>query len=374
MLRFDKIHPFIIPIYTIDVKDAVEILGWGDFLDGIFIRQALEYSGVIQMMILKKELLQAIAMGIGLPALLISAVVVQENRATGTTTVAPNTSQSQTAAGQQEITIPVICDGVLTQMDLEEYLLGVLLAEVPPSFETEALKAQAVAARTFTLWNCTRQGNHTTGGVCTEATCCQGYISPLRYIQQGGTNAQIEKIRSAVAATAGQVVFYEGELILATYFSCSGGITESAMAVWGQDYPYLQSVESPGEEKAAWHSDRKDFTVAEFEQALGISLTGVPGTWFGVITYTSGGGVKTADICGTSFPGTELRTKLDLRSTAFTLSASEQGVTVYTRGHGHRVGLSQYGADAMALAGSDYQTILRHYYPGTTVEMYPSSS
>jgi stage II sporulation protein D len=267
--------------------------------------------------------------------------------------------------------IPVINNEQLVQMELEEYLLGVLLAEMPSTFEPEALKAQAVAARTFTLWNCTRQGNHTQPSVCTESTCCQGYISPLRYIQQGGTSAQLEKIRAAVTATEGQVVCYEGELILATYFSCSGGITESAVAVWGKDYPYLQSVESPGEEHAAWYSDLKEFSVAEFERALDISLTGVPGTWFGVITYTPGGGVKTADICGTSFQGTELRTRLNLRSTAFTLSASERGVTVYTRGYGHRVGLSQYGADAMALTGSDYQTILRHYYPGTTVEMYP---
>ena len=373
LLRFDKILVCIIPVSTADVKDAVEFLSAGDFLDGIFILEAVEYSGVIQMMNIKKEILQAAIMGVGLPAILISAVIWRGNvDADNNVTEPVDTTHSQTTtAPQQKLKIPVLQGQQLVQMELEEYLLGVLLAEMPSTFEPEALKAQAVAARTFTLWNCTRPGVHASGGVCTESSCCQGYISPLRYLQQGGTNAQIEKIRSAVAATAGQVVYYEGELILATYFSCSGGITESAVAVWGKDYPYLQSVESPGEEQAAWYSDQREFTVEEFEQALGISLTGVPGTWFGVITYTSGGGVKTADICGTSFQGTELRTKLGLRSTAFTLSASEQGVTVYTRGYGHRVGLSQYGADAMALTGSDYKDILCHYYPGTTVERYP---
>ena len=372
LLRFDRIYNFIIPVSAADVKDAVEFLSAGDFLDGIFIPEAVEYSGVIQMMNVKKEIIQAAILGVGLPAVLISAVVWRGSAANGAATTAPTTTQSQVNSSQQQaLMIPVLQGEQTVQMELEEYLLGVLLAEMPANFEPEALKAQAVAARTFTLWNCTRQGNHTQQTVCTESSCCQGYISPLRYIQQGGTNAQIEKVRSAVAATAGQVVCYEGELILATYFSCSGGITESAVAVWGKDYPYLQSVESPGEEQAAWYSDQKEFTVEEFEQALGISLTGVPGTWFGVITYTSGGGVKTADICGTSFQGTELRTKLGLRSTAFTLSASEQGVTVYTRGYGHRVGLSQYGADAMALTGSDYKDILCHYYPGTTVELYP---
>ena len=372
LLRFDRIYDFIIPVSGADVKDTVEFLSTGDFLDGIFIPEAVEYSGVIQMMNVKKEILQAAILGVGLPAILISAVVWRGSAANGPATTAPTTTQAQASSSQQALRIPVLQGQQTVQMELEEYLLGVLLAEMPASFEPEALKAQAVAARTFTLWNCTRQGIHTSGGVCTESSCCQGYISPLRYIQQGGTNAQIEKVRSAVTATAGQVVCYEGELILATYFSCSGGITESAVAVWGKDYPYLQSVESPGEEQAAWYSDRKDFTVAEFEQALGISLTGVPGTWFGVVTYTSGGGVKTADICGTSFRGTELRTKLGLRSTAFTLSASQEGVTVYTRGYGHRVGLSQYGADAMALTGSDYKQILTHYYPGTTVEQYLS--
>jgi stage II sporulation protein D len=372
LLRFDKIYTIIILTSAIDVKDAVEFLSHGDFLDGIFIHREIEYSGVIQMMNFKKEILQSVVMGVGLPALLLSGVIMRGNTAEGKDTTAPPaaTQTRPTSVSPQTVSIPVINDGQLMQMDLEEYVLGVLLAEMPSNFEPEALRAQAVAARTFTLWCCTKQGNHEQAAVCTEASCCQGYISALRYIQQGGTSAQIEKLRSAVTATAGQVVLYDGELILATYFSCSGGSTESAVAVWGQDYPYLQSVESPGEEGATWYSDQKEFTVEEFEQALGVQLTGVPGTWFGVITYTSGGGVNTADICGTSFRGTELRSKLKLRSTAFTFSASEHGITVHTRGYGHRVGLSQYGADAMALAGHDYKKILAHYYPGTTVETY----
>ena len=275
----------------------------------------------------------------------------------------------ETTAAAEPVEISVIHGDAMVTMALEEYLVGVLLGELPDDFSLEAKKAQAVVARTYALAAVERGIKHP-GAVCTDSSCCQSWAEPESYWSKEG----VASAKAAVEATRGQVISYEGKLIEATYFSGSGGRTEAAVAVWGSDIPYLQSVESPGEEKAAWHSDRKDFTVAEFEQALGISLTGVPGTWFGVITYTSGGGVKTADICGTSFPGTELRTKLNLRSTAFTLSASEQGVTVYTRGHGHRVGLSQYGTDAMALAGSDYQTILRHYYPGTTVEMYPSSS
>ena len=332
--------------------------------------EKIEYSGVIQMKQFTKELIQAIVMGAGIPALLVSAVVNKGNLSQTLPQTKPPAETTTQTLLPQSIRIPVLSEGRQVDMDVEEYLLGVLLAEMPASFETEALKAQAVAARTFTLFCCTRQGNHTPAAICTESTCCQGYLSPLRYIQQGGTAAHVERLKAVLAETAGQVVCYEGALILASYFSCSGGSTEDAQAVWGQDYPYLKSVESPGEEHAAYYTDQKVFTKAEFAATLGITMSGMPGTWFGVFTYTQGGGVKTADICGNTFQGTELRQKLGLRSTAFTFAAAEDSITVYTRGYGHRVGLSQYGADAMALTGSDYRQILAHYYPGTTVNIY----
>ncbi len=320
----------------------------------------------------KQKVIQAIVMGFCLPALLVSVVLWQGNSLPDASATTPTQNQQTTTTLPQPAAcrIPVLFENEHIIMDLEEYLLGVLLAEMPASFETEALKAQAVASRTFTLWNSTVSSNHDPYAICTDASCCQGYISPLRFIQQGGSNAQLEKIRSAVKATEGEVIYYDEELILATYFSCSGGITEDALAVWGREYPYLQSVESPGEENAVYYTDEKRFSITEFSQALNVSLTGVPGSWIGVITYTNGGGVKTIDICGTSFSGTELRSRLGLRSTAFTIAVSEDGIIVHTRGYGHRVGMSQYGADAMALKGSRYQQILRHYYPGTTVQVY----
>lgn len=342
------------------------------FLDGIFEIVAVEYFGVIQMKNMKQKIIQGIVMGLFLPAVLVAVVLWQGRKAPNTSvTTATQSQQTQTTDPMPTACrVPVLLGEERVTMELEEYLLGVLLAEMPASFETEAIKAQAVASRTFALWNSTISSNHEPYAICTDATCCQGYLSPLRYIQQGGSNAQLEKIRSAVKDTEGEVICYEGELILATYFSCSGGITEDALAVWGQEYPYLQSVESPGEENAAYFTDEKRFDLEEFSQALDVSLTGVPGSWIGVITYTNGGGVKTIDICGTTFTGTQIRSKLGLRSTSFTLAVSEQGVTVHTRGYGHRVGMSQYGADAMAIKGSDYQQILRHYYPGTSVQAY----
>ena len=339
-------------------------------LDGIFGGDLLEYPGVIRMMHFKKEVVQALVMGIAIPAVLVT-VVLWRGKPQEQPEGEPSTSTTATLPQpMQSIAVPVITGDQTVYMDLDEYLLGVLLAEMPVGFDEEAFKAQAVAARTFTLHSILVASNHEPAAICTEATCCQGYIAPLRYIQQGGTASHMERMRSVLKKTAGQVLYYDGNLILATYFSCSGGNTEEALAVWGQDYPYLKSVESPGEENAECFSDRKHFSPEEFSEALGIPLDGVPGSWFGVITYTAGGGVKTIDICGTTFQGTELRKKLGLRSTVFTLSASEEEIVVYTRGYGHRVGLSQYGAEAMALRGKDYQYILFHYYPGTTLGFY----
>ena len=163
-----------------------------------------------------------------------------------------------------------------------------------------------------------------------------------------------------------------GNLIDATYFSCSGGRTEDAVAVWGTDIPYLQTVESPGEEEAAVYTDLVEFTPEEFMARLGVSLPGVPSSWFGSVQYTQGGGVKTILICGQEYEGTDLRMQLGLRSTAFTIEVRDSRIYISTRGFGHRVGMSQYGADAMGRAGAHYQEIIAHYYQGVHVERVDS--
>lgn len=257
-------------------------------------------------------------------------------------------------------------DGTVAEMDLDDYLTGVVLAEMPVSFELEAQKAQAVVARTFTLKS-EGSGKHTDAAVCTDSTCCQAYISLEDYLAQGGSQEGIDRIRSAVEATSGQVLTYEGELIEATYFSCSGGSTEDAVAVWGTDVPYLRATDSPGEENAAHYTDTVTFTLEEFASALAMDLKGDPESWLGQVTYTAGGGVDTMVIGGVTFKGTALRKILGLRSTAFTMTAGGDSITVTTRGYGHRVGMSQYGADAMAVTGSAYDEILAHYYQGTSL-------
>ena len=316
------------------------------------------------MKLVYKEWLLAFLLGMVLPGLLLGISVERKAVPERVLESTAPTFRPETTGRTLELLLP---DGTVETLELEEYLVGVVLGEMPASFETEALKAQAVVARTYTL-KCTETGvKHGTGTLCADVSCCQAYVAPDAY--DGGAG-DLDKIRLAVAETAGQVLTYNGNLIEATYFSCSGGVTEDAVAVWGTDYPYLRSVDSPGEEGAAYYTDSVYFTAGEFQQKLGRELSGSPKSWLGFTTYTAGGGVNTIRIGGVDYKGTEIRSKLGLRSTAFTMEADGEGITVNTKGFGHRVGMSQYGADAMALRGCGYEEILTHYYQGTALTSY----
>lgn len=320
------------------------------------------------------DILAALCAGLLLPALVLGIGwrLTNEDRppAEETETV-QQTTQTGTVPQQLSLQIPLLLkDGSVREMELNEYLTGVVLAELPADFEQETRKAQAVVARTYTLRRLEKGGKHPGGEVCTDPACCQGYIAPEAYLQNGGSTDTVAQVRQAVEATDGMVLTYQGELIEATYFSCSGGRTEDAAAVWGADVPYLQATDSPGEERAAHYTDTVEFSGQEFSEALGAALSGSPENWLGKVTYTDGGGVAEMEIGGVSYSGTELRGLLGLRSTAFTMTASGDTVTVTTKGFGHRVGMSQYGADAMAVQGSGYAEILDHYYRGVTLERY----
>lgn len=313
-----------------------------------------------------KDILTALLMGLVLPGSLLNLTVFVLDRQPGEE--APQTSlpeEREEGALTMGLRLP---QGGLETRDMDDYLVGVVLAEMPASFEPEALKAQAVAARTYTQKAAVTGGKHGDGSVCTNSACCQAYISEEDYLAGGGTQEGLEKVRSAVMDASGYVLTYEGELIEATYFSCSGGRTEDAAAVWGTDYPYLQAVDSPGEE-AAYNTDEVCFTPEAFQEALGVALTGSPETWFGTAAYTEGGGIATLTIGGQTYTGTDLRAMLGLRSTAFTVTTGPDEILITTRGYGHRVGMSQYGAEAMAVGGSTYRQILEHYYPGTELTL-----
>ncbi len=252
-------------------------------------------------------------------------------------------------------------DGSISILSMNEYLTGVLLAEMPMDFHMEALKAQAVAARTFAL----KQNKHDGADVCGQANCCQAYISVKEYTNAMGREENVAKAQKAVTDTAGKVITYQNDLIDAAYFSCSGGRTEDALAVWGSDVPYLQAVDSPGEESAVYYTYTVNISKEEFCQRLGLDSS--QRVAIENIHYTDGGSVDSIVINGVLLTGMQMRSKLGLRSTAFSITAIGDSVTITTRGYGHRVGMSQYGANAMAAAGCDYAAILTHYYTGTEV-------
>lgn len=306
-----------------------------------------------------KRWLLAAALAWGIPWVMMGVLTGLAPQPTTESTVSTTRTLQETTA-PLPMTITVLIDGKELDMALSDYLTGVLLGELPSSFHMEAKKAQAVVARTYTLRTIASMDKHN-GAICTDSRCCQAYMNP-----DACRNPQaVVQAKQAVGETADMVLTYGGELILATYFSCSGGYTEDAVAVWGGDVPYLQAVESPGEEQAYCFTDRVTFSAQEFQRALGVSLSGSPATWFGGATYTEGGGVNTMKIGGRVYKGTDLRQLLGLRSTVFTVTTKENTIIVDTKGYGHRVGMSQYGAQAMALAGKGYREILSHYYLNT---------
>ena len=322
-----------------------------------------------------RDVLIALVLGTVLPSTVMNVgkVLAEQGKAgdRGAETEQTVSQEPETSAPTQGSELQMILrqeDGQAVAMGMDAYLLGAVLAEMPADFEGEALKAQAVAARTFARRAYVTGGKHGDGAVCTNYACCQAYIAPEDYLQRGGTQEDVDWVRSCVEATSDLVLTYEGALIEATYFSCSGGRTEDAEAVWGTEYPYLQAVDSPGEENAAHYRDTVWFMPEFFAGLLGLELTGNPEEWFGETEYTDGGGVDTMTIGDTLFRGTELRRLLGLRSTAFRVDAVNGEIRITTQGFGHRVGMSQYGADAMAATGADYTQILQYYYPGTRLE------
>lgn len=251
----------------------------------------------------------------------------------------------------------VLREGEILELSLGEYLAGVVSKEMPPTFHEEALKAQAVAARTFTLRQM-ENGKHRQADICTDSGCCQAWTAEVNEIAA-----------QAVKETDGLVAVYDNALIEATYFSCSGGRTEPAAAVWGNEISYLQSVSSPGEENAPRFTETVELEAELFAQRLQVAypqmkLWGTAPQWFGRLRYTTGGGLAEVEIGGVAVEGTSLRKLFGLRSTDMEFAVNEERILITTHGYGHRVGMSQYGAEAMAQSGAMFEDILTHYYQG----------
>ncbi len=291
------------------------------------------------------------------------------------------TSQAGTLQPQYtapDPTLKILNGDQVTEMALSDYLWGVVAAEMPAAFEPEALKAQAVAARTYALRKAEAgSANHPDADLCTDHTCCQAYITPESAAANWGENAAFytEKITQAVQETRNQVIRYDGELINAVFHSSSAGSTLDSVEVWGGNVSYLKGVESPeGEEVPNYHSETtiplEEFTSTFLGAYPQADLSGAPESWFSAPDTTASGAVRAITVGGVSVKGTQLRTLFSLRSASFTVSGSEAGVTFQVTGYGHGVGMSQYGANALAKEGKTWQDILAWYYTGVKIEPY----
>ncbi len=329
----------------------------------------------------KSFLLPLLALLLGLQLPLPAQAGTRTDRHTALISVAAPAEEAAPAAVRGRALCPPrlkLQDGErLLELPTEDYLCGVLAAEMPASFPEEALKAQAVAARSYLLCRAA-SGRHGEAAICADPRCCQAWLSEeaLRERWGGDYDANAAKIRAAVEATAGEVLCYEGSPILAAFHASSASRTEDSAALWGAK-PYLVSVPSPETEAEVpgyrselrcWPTDFRDTLLSAHPEA---DFSGPVGGWIGALRRDASGRVAEAELGGVSFGGAELRQLFSLRSTAFTLTL-EDGIFVFSvTGSGHGVGMSQYGAKVMAERGSDYTEILAHYYPGTELVCDP---
>ena len=255
-------------------------------------------------------------------------------------------------------------DGSQSPVELEEFIAGVVAAEMPASFQPQALQAQAVAARSYVL----RQkgaGKHGEAAVCCDSACCQAWRSEEELKKNWGADfpANWQKIRDAVAATAGQVLLYEGELIDALFCSTCGGMTEDAAELWGSSRPYLTAHPCAYCSHSPRYSSWKRYSLAEAASRLELQPEQIPE--LKLLSSTAGGRVALLAGGERQYRGTELRSRLELDSAAFSWLLQGEEIIFLSLGYGHGVGLCQYGADGMGRAGYAAREILSAYYPGT---------
>ena len=267
--------------------------------------------------------------------------------------------------------------GEIHDIGMDEHLLLALAGEMPASFEPEALKAQAVALRTYILYfSQNRKPNHPEADICDDYSCCAAAETLEGLREKWGENFETcyEKLRTAVRETDGQHLSYKGETVLAVFHSSSEGQTERSGNIW-EDLPYLQSVKSPETQQSVsnLHSmvevSAEDFRQTILAAAPGAAFGEDPATWLGEVEKNSSGRVASINLGGQSVSGMAVRSMFSLRSSDFTLRYADGTFVFEVSGYGHGVGMSQYGANVFAAEGMSYDEILSHYYPETELVM-----
>lgn len=300
-----------------------------------------------------------------------------------------NNQQEQTTENQTEIsnkntynyskygTISLLHKktGEVEQVKLDEYLCNVVSAEMPATFEQEALKAQAIVARTYTIYKILNK-KHDNADICDDSTCCQAWISKddrLAKWEENQRESNWQKICSAVNETSGKIITYENKPIDAFFHSNSGGITEVPVNVWGgTGYPYLQSVETSGENTYTQYASEVRLSQEELinklkEKYSDISIDFTNSDDIKILEYTESTRVKTVKFGNHEISGVEARTLFGLKSTNFEISRDGNNIKFSVKGYGHGVGMSQTGADSMAKNGSKAEDIIKHFYTGVEI-------
>lgn len=277
-----------------------------------------------------------------------------------------------TAPSAVNVAVYRLSKNKIENVPLEDYLVGVVAAEMPADFKDEALKAQALTARTYIVKKMMSKSDDKIalpkGAQVTDTTIHQVYYDDdqLRKNWKMDYDWKRKKIVDAVRATRGQILTYNGVAIEASFFSTSNGYTENSEDYWPNSLPYLRSVSSPWDINTKKYTFQKVIAVKDFEAKLGVKLGG--SEKIGNITErTAGKRVGKVEFTGKVLTGKEIREKLDLRSSDFQWSRKGNNIIVTTKGFGHGVGMSQYGANGMAEEGKNYQDIVKHYYQGVEI-------
>lgn len=268
--------------------------------------------------------------------------------------------------------------GEVVTMSEAEYIYGVIAAEMPPVYEVNALKAQAVACYTYAYSKRAAERKKPTpelkgADISDSPDTHQGYITDGKAREKWGENyeAYMARITGAVDDVIGQVIIYDGKPILAAYHCISSGKTEDAKVLWGEDIPYLKSVSSPGDMLSPEYKTQVSFSKAEFKETVkkidGLELQDDSTQWVGKPETSEAGTVISVPIGSTRQSGAKIRELFKLRSANFDIVYKDSTFTFTVYGYGHNAGLSQYGADYMARQGNTYVDILKHYYSGAEI-------
>ncbi len=314
---------------------------------------------------MKNSFIIAVILGLIMLALPLP-VLKTDGKADKTTLSASALAAPPVKEAYASFNIKITESGEIGKIAADDYIIGVVSAEMPAAYSTEALKAQAVAAYTFACYR--KAGSTDDFDLTDNPETDQCYISKEKAYEKWGESADeyYSKISAAVKEVSGLMLSFKGDIALACYHAMSSGVTESCKDVWGSDLPYLTSVTSIGDKLNESYMVTKELSTDEVKNALSGFKTaeGEHSAWFSDIQKSETGRVTEIKFCGTALTGAEVSKALSLRSSNFEVSATEGGFSFKTLGYGHGVGMSQTGAEYMAKQGSSYKEILAHYYPG----------